>query len=413
MSMRTLGGGRVLGNGRYSGGVSPVSFSALPRAPKSVVHGLSPNASTLSLDSGVSTPPSSGTQDLASIVSPDHGESSVAAPVATASARLVCPICNEEMVTLLQLNRHLDDNHGEIEEERQDEVKDWFKAQMVKAKKFQPLAVLNQKLKGLDVFESNDEATCSEEGRPASDSNVASRTSVPQLFSPGPDEAVTTQHWQKRGPNDACAEPTCGKRLTTTNGSVHCRHCGKLFCDEHTQYQMKLSRSGLHEPMHGIWGRVCETCYKSREGYNDKTGLERDLMPEFSDLRQRQADKSYLEVSRLEKRLTRLTQLLANPPEEVQQPASKRWSIGWTQNDLRKALEQSVVTWQDDTAVARCLYCLGEFTPYTFRRHHCRTCGKVVCGDPATGCSIMVGLNVATSTLSVVPVPFASMLIGC
>jgi hypothetical protein len=33
----------------------------------------------------------------------------------------------------------------------QDEVKDWFKVQMEKARKFQPLAVLNQKLKGLDV----------------------------------------------------------------------------------------------------------------------------------------------------------------------------------------------------------------------------------------------------------------------
>ena len=63
------------------------------------------------------------------------------------------------MVTLLQLNRHLDDVHKEIEVREQDEVKDWFQAQMLKAKKFQPLAVLNQKLKGLDVFESNNDSS--------------------------------------------------------------------------------------------------------------------------------------------------------------------------------------------------------------------------------------------------------------
>jgi hypothetical protein len=37
-------------------------------------------------------------------------------------------------------------------------------------------------------------------------------------------------------------------------------------------YQMKLSRSAQHEPVRGLWYRVCETCYKSREGYNDHNG---------------------------------------------------------------------------------------------------------------------------------------------
>src|SRR5699024_679710 len=38
-------------------------------------------------------------------------------------------------------------------------------------------------------------------------------------------------------------------------------------------YQMKLSRSAQHEPVRGLWSRVCETCYKSREGYNDHNGM--------------------------------------------------------------------------------------------------------------------------------------------
>jgi rabenosyn-5 len=302
------------------------------------------------------------------------------------------------MQTLTSSFRHLDDAHRNLEDQRQDEVKDWFKTQMIKAKRFQPLAVLNQKLKGLDVFEANNEHQPQSSARRGSDPNITP-TPSPRPPPPDPDEVVSKEHWQKRGPSDSCSEPMCGKRLTTPNGSVNCRHCGKLFCDEHTMYQMKLSRSAQHEPVRGIWCRVCETCYKSRNGYNNKTGFERDHMSEFRRLRQQTVDKNYLEVSRLEKRLTRLTQLLAHPPTQVpQQIPNKRWSLSWSQIDPVKALEQSVVTWQEDGSVPRCPYCQQDFTTYTFRRHHCRTCGKVVCGDPTTGCSLTIGLNVETST---------------
>ena len=141
---------------------------------------------------------------------------------------------------------------------------------MVKAKKFQPLAVLNQKLKGLEAFEPNDV--------PPSPGVPSSSLSAPEAPKPDPDEVVTREHWQRYGPNDACSEPMCGKRLNAANGSVNCRKCGRLFCEEHTMYQMKLSRSAQHEPVRGSWCRVCETCYKSREGYNDHHGEPRPVV---------------------------------------------------------------------------------------------------------------------------------------
>lgn len=54
-----------------------------------------------------------------------------------------------------------------------------------------------------------------------------------------------------------------------------------------------------------------------------------------------------------------------------------------------------MVNWEDDVKVERCPFCQQEFTTYTFRRHHCRTCGRVVCGDPVTKCSVEIGLSVA------------------
>jgi rabenosyn-5 len=306
------------------------------------------------------------------------------------------------MVTLLQLNRHLDDNHQNLQEVEQDEVKNWFEEQMKKAKRFQPLAVLNQKLKGLDVFESN--ATTQP---PHLLSSTPPRSSTPGHTAPtqvpatlpearlDPDEVVTKAHWQRFSGHDSCSDPLCGKRLGNTNGNINCRHCGKLFCEEHTMYQMKLSRSAQHEPVRGLWCRVCETCYKSRPGYNDHSGLERDHTKEFFAIRRRTVDKAYLEVSRLEKRLSRLTLLLANPPppDNDQSTSSFLWSLAGSKNHIRN-LEQSVVTWEDDASVPHCPFCQQQFSQYSFRRSHCRICGRVVCGDPATNCSTEIALNV-------------------
>ena len=382
----------MLGSGRSLSPAYPPRNSSL----------LSPSASSVSVSS--SSQPSTDAQDLSSRISLDQsdGDNATAAALA-ASTRLVCPICNEEMVsvalgqqgyrtltrlqvTLLQLNRHLDDTHKNLEEVKQNEAKDWFKTQMVKAKRFQPLAVLNQKFKGLDVFDSDD--------RPQTP-QLQVAAAGPEISQPDPEDIITKAHWQKRGPNDACSEPACGKRLISANGSVNCRKCGKLFCNEHTMYKMKLSRSAQHEPVRGLWYRVCETCYKSREGYNDRNGYERDHTTEFKQLRGKTVDKTLLEVSRLEKRLTKLTQLLANPPSENLPPGGGLlWSLTGVKSQ-RKQIEQSVVDWQDDASVQRCPFCQQEFSNYTFRRHHCRLCGRVVCGDPLTDCSQEVGLTVS------------------
>lgn len=278
----------------------------------------------------------------------------------------------------------------------QDEVKTWFDKQVVKAKKFQPLAVINQKLKGLDVFESNDSPP-----PPNLTSTVPNNrvSSVPEPLDP--DEVVTRSHWQRAGYSDLCTEPACGKRLGAVTGSVNCRKCGRLFCEDHTMYQMKLSRSAQHEPVRGFWCRVCETCYKSREGYNNHNGFSRDHTNHFMAVRRKTVDKAYLEVSRLEKRLTKLTQLLANPPEEIPGANGGLLSLSGQKNQ-RKILEQSVVTWEEDAKVSKCPFCQQEFGSWSFRRHHCRLCGRVVCADQRTACSSEIGLNVAASMYLVI-----------
>ncbi|GAP86958.1 putative FYVE zinc finger [Rosellinia necatrix] len=396
MSGRKLGGGRVLGSGR---GLAPPVAPAVrreratsPSAPSdSTRSGVSVRSPAASLSPSASSPLPDFAQDLTSNVS-------LAGPsnIANTSSKLVCPICNEEMLTLLQLNRHIDDNHQELPEVEQDEVKSWIDKQVLKAKRFQPLSLINQKLRGLDVFESN-------ESLPPPPPVSARTPRLPAPEAPiDPDDLITTSHWQRSGMSDLCTDPACGKRLGAVNGSINCRQCGRLFCEEHTMYQMKLSRSAAHEPVRGYWYRVCETCYKSREGYNDHNGLVRDHTQSFVAIRRKRADKQTLEISRLEKRLSKLTHLLANPPSEIPgDGASSLLSPVASlngQRSQRKVLEQSVVTWEEDAKVPKCPFCKQEFGSWTFRRHHCRICGKVVCADPQTACSSEVGLTVANGS---------------
>ncbi|KAF5261801.1 hypothetical protein FOXYS1_7500 [Fusarium oxysporum] len=281
MSGRKLGGGRVLGSGR---GLAPPT-PPITNAPR-VASPLAASESSISIASSSISPPVSG-------ISPDLPSQDIGNSISVgaqgkgpADGALVCPICNEEMMTLLQLNRHIDDNHQELPEEEQDEVKTWFDKQVLKAKRFQPLSLINQKLRGLDVFESNESLPVS------APSNAAGKN--PLEGPVDPDELITRHHWQRSTSYDLSNPP---EKLTQSNGS-------------------------LLGPVTSLAG----------------------------------------------------------------------------QKNPRKLIEQSVVTWEEDATVSKCPFCQQEFGSWTFRRHHCRICGRVVCGDPQTGCSSEVGLNVSSET---------------
>jgi rabenosyn-5 len=119
---------------------------------------------------------------------------------------LECPICNESMMTLLQLNRHLDDVHREVEEVQKETVKSWIKKRMMKAKKLPPVLALNQRFSKNEPFERNGDVP----GVYGLDATVVT------------DEIVTRKHWQQETGNDHCSEPSCGKYLNNKNGHINC-----------------------------------------------------------------------------------------------------------------------------------------------------------------------------------------------
>jgi hypothetical protein len=96
-SRRSLGGGRILGSGRNLTPPAPPNQSTKPghvRTPSNLSY--SENSVSLSSHTS-STPVSNEDEDLASrIALGEHASTAQAA--AAASSRMVCPICNEEMV---------------------------------------------------------------------------------------------------------------------------------------------------------------------------------------------------------------------------------------------------------------------------------------------------------------------------
>ncbi|CAG8455569.1 11074_t:CDS:2 [Diversispora eburnea] len=153
---------------------------------------------------------------------------------------------------------------------------------------------------------------------------------------------------------------------------------------------MKLDKQALHDPDNGYWCRVCEDCFKSRDGYFDTEGVIRSHTSTFIKSRTKGIERAHLEGNRLEKRLEKLAKAYTDPIK----PANN------TQGGLTPPLtlkhrrrEQLIVKWEDDASVTNCPLCRTSFGKITNRKHHCRLCGRVVCEK----CSSKISLNLNNS----------------
>lgn len=161
---------------------------------------------------------------------------------------LQCPICQESMTTLRQLNQHIDDSHG-----------------------------------------------------PGMDTSLKTPRAKPEPS----EESIKKSHWKTYKPDMKCHHEKCPKILGPRNGIVHCRCCGNIFCSAHTKYRMRLDSNADHSTS-GSWARVCVDCFTGREGYNDLSGSSRDQTQLFKQLRRKHVDSLALHRNQLEYRLFKL-----------------------------------------------------------------------------------------------------------
>lgn len=331
-----------------------------------------------------------------------------------------CPICSEKMLSLLQLNRHLDDEHGfgdngtptpmktmprtntpsPLLTTPNEELRSWLKKTNEVRSKIQ--TALPRKFVNLDLFDSsNNSFSMSTEPSGQPSTNTTTSTNQPEI-------TVKRSHWQRPTGRDKCTE--CHKTLNIKNGLVNCRKCGLLFCNSHSDFKVKLNENAQYDH-EGVWSRCCTSCFQGKPGYNDY-GLYEDLTKRFTTLRQKKVDERDMLQNKLEKRVINVSTMLNKIDREYHSTEFNSNFLNFRINSKKREVEQQLVNWEDGSHVLNCFICLQQFS-FTLRKHHCRLCGRVVCGDNQTQCSMEIPVEHLTTLLDVPKVNNQSLIRMC
>ena len=352
---------------------------------------------------------------------------------------LTCPICSEHMLTLSQLNQHIDDAHQEKEMETDssnaannlsnggtsvgrllgtNDVKRWFSGKVIIdpvpdfESENQRKTPQKRKTISLDMLDDERGFSFSDNGDGFRESPVSSRVTSPLPNSGNSPyskhKRITRTHWKHPSTTPLCSIRDCGKTLNVKNGIVNCRKCGLLFCNEHTQYRVKLKNSEdvekeppvYNSTFEGTWSKCCCDCYYSKPDLAVGTQVNsRDLTSQFAKKRQELLDDKQLARVKVQKRFIKLADLLAETSFHERNESKTLWgAIQKTLIDSKSEAEKEIIgydNWQSDKEATNCTICFVRFN-IVIRRHHCRLCGNIVCDDPygaRKSCSIVVPLS--------------------
>lgn len=312
---------------------------------------------------------------------------------------LHCPICEEAMVSLLQLDRHLDDAHGD---------KSPDDSSIVAPTKLAALRAPQRRTIKLDLYDDNKGFGLSE--------NLGSESRV---SSPN-QKALTRLHWKQAASSttNVCSQQGCRRMLSVKNGIVNCRKCGLLFCNEHTTYRVRLSNGlpplkfPVYDSVNGQFARCCEKCYLSKPSLVEGTQPNsRDITSLFKIKRAEKIDEKQWVKSKIQRRFLKLVNLLSlsylwhtehKNSLLLYFTESKEYS-----KEVVLGAEKEIIgieNWQNDDEITHCPLCFAKFN-FLIRKHHCRLCGRVVTDnafntdDPYMNCSIEVPVSILLKRL--------------
>ncbi|KAL8860858.1 MAG: hypothetical protein Q9178_002888 [Gyalolechia marmorata] len=69
----------------------------------------------------------------------------------------------------------------------------------------------------------------------------------------------TRAHWKPDANAPICDAPTCHKSFNLFERRHHCRHCGHVFCNTHSQHKLPLDHNAEFHP-EGTPSRACRHC---------------------------------------------------------------------------------------------------------------------------------------------------------
>lgn len=70
----------------------------------------------------------------------------------------------------------------------------------------------------------------------------------------------------------SCDSPKCRSSFNLFVRKHHCRHCGHIFCAEHTAYTIPLDQHAKFHP-DGVLSRACDSCYRQYQKWDTARSL--------------------------------------------------------------------------------------------------------------------------------------------
>ncbi|KAI5959390.1 PEP7 [Candida pseudojiufengensis] len=327
-----------------------------------------------------------------------------------------CPICNEQMINLSQLNQHIDDLHNDnqmnntsiinshdnltstsnnSENDKNKSPKPISKSPSYRrttpVKKINKLAFTEQ---GFSIGDTNSRDSSPEPISNFSSTNSNKNSTSSTNNSGNHSNEISRKHWKHAQSQSQLKCKICSIKLNVKNGIVNCRKCGELYCNEHTHYQIKLRNPNPDDPTeklpqfdsssNGKLSRCCQLCFMEKMQAEVNVV---DLTKEFKSKRQIQIDSNQLHRTKIQRNFIKLINLMIDKRFTKQpskqnsssfiQTTSKFISIFQIDDDEKDLVGNN---WKNDSIITNCTICFTKFN-FIIRKHHCRLCGEIVCDD--------------------------------
>jgi FYVE zinc finger len=87
-------------------------------------------------------------------------------------------------------------------------------------------------------------------------------------------KALLTYLLQPDEASPSCDSPKCRSSFNLFVRKHHCRHCGHIFCSEHTAYTIPLDQRAKFHP-EGVESRACDSCYREYQKWDKARSMRR------------------------------------------------------------------------------------------------------------------------------------------
>ena len=113
----------------------------------------------------------------------------------------------------------------------------------------------------------------------------------------------------------SCDSPKCRSSFNLITRRHHCRHCGHVFCANHTSYAIPLNQEAKFHP-NGIPSRACDTCHRQYQRWDTARSIRS---------RRRESDDAESAPSH-QNHCRKISGVCRQPPEQVANSVPKDWA---------------------------------------------------------------------------------------